>query len=62
MLITRAPCDAAQLMPSTIAESLPLPLACSTLTGRMRAFHATPAIPRESLVLAAMMPATIVPW
>ncbi|GAA1589572.1 hypothetical protein GCM10009742_40110 [Kribbella karoonensis] len=61
MLITRAPFFTAQLMPLMTLASLPSPLSSSTFTGRTLAFHATPAIPIELPVPAAMMPVTAVP-
>src|SRR2546423_709395 len=69
-LMTEAPWSAAYLMPAATSSVDPVashPVTGShvcvrTLTSRMAASGATPAMPAPLLVVAAAIPATWVPW
>jgi hypothetical protein len=61
MLMTSAPLSADQRMPAAMSSKEPEPSASRTLTARMLASGATPAMPVALFVSAAAMPATCVP-
>jgi hypothetical protein len=61
--ITRAPCEATQLMQLATSAVLPVPSGPpSALQTTRSALNATPATPVALLALAAIVPATWVPW
>src|SRR5688500_4307340 len=61
-LITCAPRPTALTIPLATSSTKPSQLESKTLMGRMDAVRDIPAIPPPLFVLAAITPATCVPW
>ena len=60
--MTLAPWSTAKVMPAAMSSSLAEPCESRTLTGMILPRQAPPDTPCPLLVMAAAMPATIVPW